>query len=176
MPTIMSVVSNMAICPYPAPAASKDAASGNAMNPGMRIIEPSTAARAMPVRPDSLPRILDMVEGSNTARPRPMSKIMGRNCGRRFSNAFQPFFKAATLFFLSHRHDHKSKMAVMPYRAIIDTFFLHVGIHTHRSAISSPPDDLSSAGVCPTARRLQGTPTCPTPRHPKSAARNPLRT
>ena len=56
MPTIIRVEIKTAICAYPAPAASRDAASGNATNPGFKVMQPMTSAITMPNIPESDPR------------------------------------------------------------------------------------------------------------------------
>ena len=59
-----------AICAYPAPAASRDAASGNATNPGIKVMQPMTAAITMPNIPESDPRSLEIACSSGKVRIR----------------------------------------------------------------------------------------------------------
>ena len=54
-PTIIRVDIKTAICACPAPALSSDVASGSATNPGIKVMEPTTAAIHNPQKPDSAP-------------------------------------------------------------------------------------------------------------------------
>ena len=85
MPTIISVEIKMAICAYPAPAVKSEFARGNATKPGIKVIQPTTAAIIMPNTPESVPRSLEIACASKKAKIKPIKNKITRIDGNIFS-------------------------------------------------------------------------------------------
>jgi hypothetical protein len=81
-PTIMRAETNAAIWRIPAPRSRSIAARGKATKPGMRVVDPTRAARSTPQGPDSRPMRPTIASGRTAARIRPVTMITVRNSGR----------------------------------------------------------------------------------------------
>jgi len=102
-PTIINVEMKTAIWVNPAPLLRSAAVRGKAIKPGIKVMEPITAAVIIPIHPDFSPIKSEMVSVLSTDRDIPIIIKMDRNCGRMFSKDFQAFLKAIfvlDLFFL----------------------------------------------------------------------------
>ena len=85
------------------------------MKPGIKVMDPITAAMAIPTIPDSLPSSFDMVSSSKTARIKPISSKIAKNWGRIFSKDFQAFLRARIVFSLLFTNETPNSAAVQAY-------------------------------------------------------------
>ena len=100
-PTIVSVQMNATICVIPAPLFSNAEANGNATNPGISVIEPTSVAISTPNTPEFEPIKAEIALASRTLSVIPMMIIILKNCGSMLVNDFKAFFSASIALFLS---------------------------------------------------------------------------
>jgi hypothetical protein len=78
IPTITSVVTKAAMALMLAPSLSRDPARGKAMKAWMRTIEPTTAARATPMKPASRPIVREITSVGRRARRKPIVQMISK--------------------------------------------------------------------------------------------------
>ena len=123
IPTIINVQINRAICAYPAPAPIKEAASGKATKPGMRVMQPAAPAMIIPFTPDFEPSNVEIISSSKTESNIPIRSRMESIDGSIFMKALPAFINEALVFFLSLQKDTQRDMAAAKYKNIANLQF-----------------------------------------------------
>ena len=113
IPTIMSVVVNAEITINETPFCFRIPPSGNAINPGIMVIEPKSEAIRMPIYLLPFDKYFEIrVSGikKSTSETKISTKIIGVKI---LINFFRAIFSPSSVLFLSKINENKTRIAVM---------------------------------------------------------------